>query len=269
MVGRFEEALENFRQAERLDPRAVSNKSAVGDTYQRLRRTVEARESFERLLTLAPNNLNAIEALVMTHLQDGDLPGARAAIARWARGVDPDELVAYFANFYDLVWVLDAGQIDRLRRLTPAAFDDNPGAWAIAQAQASQLAGDAAGTRAYAEQAVKSFDEQLVSLPNEPGLLAPRALALAYLGRKDEALREAQRAVELGGPQRDAQGGTYYLHQLARVEIVTGEHEKAMDHLERLLKTPYYLSAGVLKIDPNFDPLRRNPRFQKLVSGAK
>jgi TolB-like protein/Flp pilus assembly protein TadD len=269
MTGHWEEALERFRQAERLDPRGVSNKSAVGDALQRLRRTGEARESFERLLTLAPNNLNAIEALVMTYLQDGDLPGARAAVARWGKGVDPDELVAYIATFYDLVWVLDADQMARLRRLTPASFDDNPAAWAIAQAQASQVAGDAAGTRTHAEQAVKSFDEQLVSLPKEPALLSPRALALAYLGRKEEALREGERAVALGGPDKDAQGGTYYLHQLARIEILTGEHEKALDHIERLLKIPYYLSPGVLRIDPNFDPLRKNPRFQKLVASAK
>jgi TolB-like protein/Tfp pilus assembly protein PilF len=269
MAGHWEEALERFRQAERLDPRGVSNKSAVGDALQRLRRTAEARESFERLLTLAPNNLNAIEALVMTYLQEGDLPGARAAMVRWGKGVDPDELIAYFANFYDLVWVLDSGQTERLRRLTPAAFDDNPAAWALAQAQASHLAGDGPGARAHAENALKSVDEQLQSLPNEPSLHEVRALALAYLGRKEESLREAERAVELGGPSKDAQGGTYYVHQLARVEILTGEHEKALDHIEALLKVPYYLSPGVLKIDPNFDPLRKNPRFQKLVAGAK
>jgi Flp pilus assembly protein TadD len=207
MVGRWEEALTHFRQAERLDPRGVSNKSAVGDALQRLRRTTEARESFERLLTMAPNNLNAIEALVMTYLQEGDLPGARNAIGRWAKGVDPDELVAYFATFYDLMWMFDAEQAARLRRLTPRFFDDNPAAWAIAQAQASYLAGDAPGTRAHAEEALKSFDQQLASLPNEPALHAPRALALAYLGRNAEALREGERAVVLGGPEKDAQGG--------------------------------------------------------------
>jgi hypothetical protein len=57
--------------------------------------------------------------------------------------------------------------------------------------------------------------------------------------------------------------------QLARIYTVVGEQEKALDHLESLLKMPYYLSPAWLKIDPNFAPLRSNPRFQKLVAGAR
>jgi hypothetical protein len=54
-------------------------------------------------------------------------------------------------------------------------------------------------------------------------------------------------------------------HQLVRIYIETGEYEKALDRLEPLLKVPYNLSPGWLRIDPTFDPLRKNPRFQKLV----
>jgi hypothetical protein len=57
----------------------------------------------------------------------------------------------------------------------------------------------------------------------------------------------------------------YYRHQLVRIYILTGEPEKALDRLEPLLKVPYYLSPGSLKIDPTFDPLRSNPRFKRLV----
>lgn len=63
--------------------------------------------------------------------------------------------------------------------------------------------------------------------------------------------------------------GPYIQHQLARIFLLTGEPEKALDQIEPLLKIPYYLSPGWLKIDPNFDTLRNNPRFQKLVAGAK
>ena len=93
--------------------------------------------------------------------------------------------------------------------------------------------------------------------------------ALAYLGRKADAIREGERAVALLPISRDAWIGAYIQHQLARIYLLVGEPEKALDQLEPLLKIPYYLSPGWLKIDPNFDPLRKNPRFQKLVASAK
>ena len=66
---------------------------------------------------------------------------------------------------------------------------------------------------------------------------------------------------------RDAYIGPYVQHQLARIYLLVGEPEKALDQLEPLLKIPYYLSPGWLKIDPNFDPLRGNPRFRAAGGG--
>ena len=90
-------------------------------------------------------------------------------------------------------------------------------------------------------------------------------LALAYLGRRAEAVREAERGLAIA-PDFPYSG---YLHQqLVRIHILTGDHEKALDVLEPLLKRPYPLTPGWLRIDPNFDPLRGNPRFEKLARGA-
>jgi len=74
-----------------------------------------------------------------------------------------------------------------------------------------------------------------------------------------------ERGVALSPVSKDAVNGPYYQHQLARIYMLVGEPEKALDLLEPLLKIPYYLSPRWLAIDPNFDPLRKNPRFQKLV----
>ena len=105
--------------------------------------------------------------------------------------------------------------------------------------------------------------------PDDANRRVGLGLALAYLGRKEEAIREGERGVELAPVSKDAYNGPYFQHQLARIYMLVGEHEKAIDQLEPLLKIPYYLSPAWLKIDPNFDPLRKNPRFQKLVAGGK
>jgi hypothetical protein len=64
---------------------------------------------------------------------------------------------------------------------------------------------------------------------------------------------------------KDAANGPYMQHQLARIYIMVGEPEKALDQLEPLLKAPYYLSPEWLRADPTFDPLRKHPRFHRLV----
>jgi tetratricopeptide (TPR) repeat protein len=129
--------------------------------------------------------------------------------------------------------------------------------------QVSALKGDAVSVHTYAEEARKAFEEELRAAPENAGLHAELGLALAYLGQKTDAIREGERAVALQPAAKNAVDGPYDQHQLVRIYMLVGEPEKALDQLEPLLKIPYYLSPGWLKIDPNFDPLRKNPRFQK------
>jgi hypothetical protein len=165
--------------------------------------------------------------------------------------------------------VLDEDQQDVLLRLTPRPFDDNRAAWGIALAATYALRGDKMRTQAYADSARVGFEEGLKAAPNDPqghGLLG---VTLGYLGRKADAIREAERGVAILPVSKDAYGGPYGQLQLVRTYILVGEQEKALDQLEPLLKIPFYLSPGWLKIDPTFDPLRKNPRFEKIVKGDR
>ena len=135
-------------------------------------------------------------------------------------------------------------------------------------AQTYALRGDQTGTRVYADSARLAFEEQLRGAPQDPQLRALHGLALAYLGRKAEAVREGERGVALAPLTEGTLQGGYFRHQLVRIYLLVNEPEKALDRLEPLLKMPYYLSPGWLRIDPAFVPLRGNPRFQRLVRGG-
>jgi tetratricopeptide (TPR) repeat protein len=257
------------KQAERLDPRSVAAARRLGVTLFLMRRYPEARQSLDRAFALSPSNVNVIEYRALTYVGEGDLDGARTSLKSASKDVDPAALVAYLAQYNDLVWVLDRPQSDLLLRLTPEAFDGDVAGWALSLTQAYALRGDVVNTRARAEEARKAVEEQLRLAPDDDQRHTLLGLALAFLGRKEEAIREGRRSLELMPMTRDMASASYNQHQLARIYILVGEPEKALDQLEPLLKIPYFLSPGWLKIDPNFDPLRGNPRFQKLVAGAK
>jgi eukaryotic-like serine/threonine-protein kinase len=266
-MGLGEAALEHAKQAERLDPRSVAAARRLGATLIMLRRYPEAIAALDRALAISPSTLNVIEYRAIASLGQGDLAGARGVVRSALKDVEPTALVAYFAQYNDLVWVLEQEQRDLLLRLTPDAFDGDRAALEICLAQAYALNRDAASARVHAEEARKVFEDQIRQAPDDDQRHALLGLALAYLGRKEEAVREGLRSVELMPVAKDTLSGVYDLHVLVRTYILVGEPEKALDSLEPLLKMPSFVSPGWLRIDPNFDPLRGNPRFQKLVAG--
>jgi tetratricopeptide (TPR) repeat protein len=219
----------------------------------------------DRALALAPTNLIVVQAKVETCLAQGDLAGAQRVLRAVPKEVEPAALVAFFANYNDLYWLLDEDQQQLVLRLTPSQFDNDRGTWASIRAQVYALRGNQAGARAYADTARIAIEQKLREAPQDEQLHVFRGLMLAYLGRKEEAIREGLKAVELNPLSEDGFGGPYTQLQLVRIYILTGEPEKALDRLEPLLKVPYRLSPGWLRIDPTFDPLRSNPRFKKLV----
>jgi TolB-like protein/Tfp pilus assembly protein PilF len=265
-LGRWDDTLVHLRRAREQDPRSWQVDMMLGHTLLRLRRVGEAREAIDRGLVLAPAHLNLIRLKAMTSLQVGDLAGARAVLAAVPKEVEPTALVVEFAKD-DLSWVLDDAQLNVLLRLTPAAFDGSRTTWGLTLAQAWALRGDQAKAREYAEEARKAFTAPVPeSRGAEPNVHL--GLALAYLGRKAEAIHEAEGIMALGPIERNRFEGPDSQHQLVRIHILLGNHERALDLLEPLLKVPNYLTPAWLRIDPNFDPLRGNPRFEKLAHGT-
>jgi eukaryotic-like serine/threonine-protein kinase len=268
-LGRWEDALVHLNQAEVLDPRSTLVMLRLARTQLWLRRYDEAIVSAERGLRLDPSDVAILQLKTMALLGKGDLAAARAAVSGAPAEMDPTALAAGFGNYWDMFWVLDAEHQALLLRLTPIAFGNERFTWAIVRSQTYASRGDLRRAKAYADSAVRASRDVLAESPDAHDRQALLGIALAYLGRKKEAIRQGERAVSRMPISRDAYGGPYLQHQLVRIYILTGEPQKAMNLLEPLLQIPYYLSPAWLRIDPTFAPLRKLPRFQSLLSSAE
>jgi tetratricopeptide (TPR) repeat protein len=267
ILGRWDAARGHMEQAARLDPRSGTAADQLGQLLLYARQYPEAERALDHAVQLLPTNLLVRADRATVALAQGNLAHAQAIIKAAPKTVDPTALVAFVANYTDLMWVLDDAQQRVLLRLTPSAFDDDRAIWGIILAQTYALQGNMTKARVYADSSRLARPKQLQEFPEDAQGHAFLGLTLAYLGYNAAAVREGQQGVALMPISRDAVVGPYYLHQLARIYILVGEPEKALDQLERLLKIPYYLSPGWLKIDPNFASLRGNPRFERLVNG--
>jgi tetratricopeptide (TPR) repeat protein len=267
-LNRWDGTLEPLQRAAALDPRSALAAQRVEGTLLYLRRYQEAKVAADHACALAPTDLNLIEQRVMISLAEGDLPGARAVIAASAGQAGLDALLEFLSLYQDLYWVPDESQQQRVLGLQVDAFDGDPSARAIVRAQLFDLRGDQRQARANADTARAALEEQLRATPLDGQRHAILGLALALLGRKAEAIAEGRRGAGLWPISRDYSNGTYVQLQLARIYMIVGEPDLAMDQLEPLLKMPYYLSPGWLRIDPTWARLKDNPRFRKLVEGT-
>jgi tetratricopeptide (TPR) repeat protein len=266
-LGHWDSALLHLARAAALDPRSPNTARHTALALLYLHRYTEAQAVLEHGLALAPTNLAIIEYRALASIGQGDLAGARAVVRATPTTVEPTALLAFFANYSDLYWVLDDAQQRQLLALPPSAWDNDRATWAIIRAETYALRGNPAEARVWADSARLAIQEQLRATPNDGQRHVFLGLALAYLGRKAEAIQEGERGLALWPISRDAYNGTYIQHQLARIYLLVGEPEKALDRLEPLLKIPYLLSPGCLRIDPAFAPLKGNPRFERLVAG--
>jgi serine/threonine protein kinase/tetratricopeptide (TPR) repeat protein len=264
-LGRWNEALTHAEQARSVDPRSVTTIYRYGGVLLWLRRYDDAAKASDSLLAFSSLNLAAIEMKAMCFLGKGDLQSARAIVQKPLPGVPVSDLLVNFGVYWDLMWLFDDMQRQAFVQLPIEAFGDYRSSRAINFAQTYALMLNNAELKKSSEEAERLFAADLVKSPDDAQANMMRGLALAYLGRRDEAIRQGERGVALLPISRDAYSGPYIQHQLVRIYLVLGEKEKALDLLEPLLRVPYYLSPAWLAIDPNFDSLKGHPRFEKLL----
>ncbi|MCK5376820.1 MAG: hypothetical protein KAJ97_07050, partial [Acidobacteria bacterium] len=263
--GRWENALKLYERAAVLDPLSPLILFHRGVTLLGLRRYREAHEAMDRACALEPTNLAPVAGKVWVFVAEGDLEGARTFLRTAAERIEPTRLVANIAMYGDFEWILDEEWQDLLLRLGPAPFGGSRAWWGLALTHAHHLRGDVQQTLFYAEETRKAVAALLEDLPEDPHINTQMGVALAYLGRREEALAFGRRGVDLLPLSKDAVRAPYMQLQLVRIHILLDEPEPALDLLEPLLEVPGDLSPGELRINPLFDSLRDHPRFQALL----
>ncbi|MFQ5890734.1 MAG: tetratricopeptide repeat protein [Gemmatimonadota bacterium] len=269
-AGEVEKALERYLRGQELDPRSTAAAVSVGETLLLLRRYDEAAPWIRRAADLKPSS--EIAHLWLTYLPvraDGD---TKAALLAAQRGVELGAIVQYRGLFPWLAY-LDR---DVERALASLAVSPDP-VWkgqfeykprALAYAEAYALAGDGPRARAYYDSARVALESLIASDPEDPRYHGALGIAYAGLGRAEEAIREGELAAELMPVEKEAWRGSFRLGQLARIYGMVGRPGEAIDILERLLSIPGDLSVAMLRLDPAWDPLRDDPRFQQLIRRA-
>ena len=253
-------ALDVLRRTVELDPRSVASWGTLGAALLNLHRGKEAAEPLARGLELDPANFRLLQLRLISLLQQGDLAGARQSLATLSPDIDEAGLVAYLATYNDLYWVLTDAQQALLLTLPPSAFDNDRATWAAVRMQTFWLRGDKAEARAYADSARMAYETW--NAPDDPQFHELIGVALAYLGRFDDAIREVRRGIEL---ENNSAARPYGVHQLARVYLLADKPDLALDQLEALLAMPYHVTGRWLTVDPDFASLKGRPRFERLI----
>jgi tetratricopeptide (TPR) repeat protein len=165
ILGCWEAARRHLEHAARLDHRSGTAADQLGQLLLYARQYPEAERAFDHALQLLAANLLVRVDRATVPLAQGNLARAQAVINAAPKEVDPTALVAFVANYTDLMWVRNEAQQRLLLRLTPSAFDDDRAIWGIVLVQTYALQGNMAKARVYADSSLLARQRQLEAFP--------------------------------------------------------------------------------------------------------
>jgi serine/threonine-protein kinase len=273
--GQWDRSESYFNEAERLDPRNVYVLGQRGQSYIALRRFPEALRKFDQILEIIPDDMDTLAVKASVAQAQGDLPRAVALLA--PLHPVPDDSNVLYAQVYQAILERRSAQvIPRLKEILAKPDPD----WGYFTGElrfwlgwAQEVAGEHAAAQESWGMARGDLEPFLKEQSKNYNLLYDLALTDMGLGDKTSALTLSQQAMAVMPIEKDAFDGPAPIEILARVAAQTGEPDRAIAALQKLLSIPYEgplgggqapLTPALLRLDPMFDPLRNDPRFQKL-----
>lgn len=265
--GRWQEAMDAFIRVSQLDPKDDINAVDMASTCGRMRRYEDGVEHCRRAIALAPGDVFPYILLAKTmRTANGSIDGAREVLESMP---DKDTVQQGYSRFEQALYERDYPAaltwLAPTDELTSDPINEEIFARQLAVCEGRILAGEPAdGVRA-CDQARISLERARENSPVDPAVHAALGWTYALLGEKTSAIASGERAVELLPVSADAMAGHSFLVRLAKIYAWSDEPYAAVKTIEKALAMPGWLSVSTLDLDPDWDPIRTDPRFQELL----
>ena len=266
-LGRWDEAAALLEKCVDLNPLHVPSTTELGLTLVTMRQYDKAERILDRAIFLGSQDENArVFKIMLFLLRDGDVESAKKTLFEASKEVEPTRL-GFELQGFSLSRILADTYAGLLRDMPPEeyVFADTA-LFHIGLAEMYHQLGQEHKARDCWRQE-QSRLESARSLIFQYDIEQCLSLVYAGLGRKEDAIRLARKAMAKDPLETDALLGTFRMQMAALIYVRTGMYEEAIEQLARLLSVPSEMSPALLRIDPAWDPLRNHPRFRELVKG--
>lgn len=265
-------SIESFARAIEENPRAYDLIRQMGESQTLARRYAEADRTYQRALDLAPEAMSIYwDRFRSTVLERGDLERAEAILADAKRYGKAEEMkyIPEFSEFLLAVYRRDFVRAESLVTAFPEEeFFTNQFTFktrTLLHARLAQYRGRTEISKRLFTEAAADLKRRITASPADERLYSAYGIALAGMGKMQEAVEAGRRAVELLPVEKEAWRGATRLEELAEIYAMVGRHDEAFDIVERLFRLPAEFSPQSVRLDPVWDPLRTRPRYRTIM----